>query len=87
MNGIKDDAEVIMEAELNEPKNFCIIPFKLSEENECRTLMKFVIIEKTMTSNEKNVLWKSLVVVSELVENNLIVSELDYWLKNHCSRD
>ena len=55
------DVEVIMEVELNEQKHFCIIPFEGSKEkqsvelNECRTLMmKFVIIGKSMTSNEKN---------------------------------
>ena len=57
------DVEVILEAELNEQKLFCIIPFKRSREkllvelNECRTLMiKFVIIGKIATSNGKTVL-------------------------------
>ena len=57
------DVEVIIEAELNEIKHLCIIPFKDSkgrqsiEISECRTLMmKFVIIGKT--SNEKTVVWK-----------------------------
>ena len=54
------DVEVIMEVELNELKNVCIIPFKCSrknqlvELNECRTLtIKFVIIGKSITSSEK----------------------------------
>ena len=88
VNGIQNDAEVMMEAEFNEQKNFCIIPFKGSNENECPTLMmKFVIIKKTMTSNEKTVLWKSLVVVWEFLKNNFLVSELDFGLENYCSRD
>ena len=51
--------EVKMEAELNELKQFCIIPFKdskekqLIESNEYRTLMmKFVLIGITITSDE-----------------------------------
>ena len=52
------DVEVIMEVELNELKQFCIMSVEGSREkelvelNECRTLMmKFVIFGKTMTSN------------------------------------
>ena len=63
------DVEVIMEAELNEIKHLCIIPFKDSkgrqsiEISECRTMMmNFVIIGKTITSNEKTVVWKNVLL-------------------------
>ena len=60
---------------------------QLIELNECGTLMmKFVIIEKTTTSNEKS-FWKSLVVLCEHVENNFMVSELNCGMENHCSRE
>ena len=56
------DVEVIMEVELNELKHFCIVPVKGSREkelvelNECWTLtIKFGIIGKTITSNERTV--------------------------------
>ena len=86
------DVEVIMEVELIELKQFCIIPVKGSREknlvelNECWTLtIKFGINGKTITSNERTVFWKHLVVLCELVENYLMVSERDYDLTNHCS--
>ena len=88
------DIEVIMEAQLTELKHYGIIPFKSSKErqliklHECRTLMmKFVIIGKTMTSNEETVFWKSSVVLFEQVENNLMVNKLGYGLENSCSRE
>ena len=56
------DVGVIMEVELNELKQICIIPVNVSREkklvelNECHTLtMMFVINEKIATSNEKTV--------------------------------
>ena len=56
------DVEVIMEVELNVLKQLCIIPVKgsrkkeLVELNECWTLtIKFGIIGKTITSNERTV--------------------------------
>ena len=83
------DVEDIMEVELNEVKNFGIIPFKGSKETqsielqECRTLMmNFVIIGKTMTSNEKVVSGK-LWVFYRHVEKHLMVNDLDYGLENH----
>ena len=84
-----------MEVELNELKQFCIIPVKGSREkelvelNEYRMLLtiKFGIIVKTITSNERTVFWNSFVVLSEHVENNLMVSEVDYGLEKHCSRE
>ena len=66
-----------MEVELNEQKHFCIMPFEGSKEtqsvelNECRTLLKFVIIKETATSNEKRVLWKCSVVLCETVVENM----------------
>ena len=61
------DVEVIMEVELNELKNVCIILLKglrekqLIELNECRTLtIKFVIIRETITSIEKTVYGSNL---------------------------
>ena len=88
------DVEVIMEVELNVLKQFCVIPVKGSREkelvelNECRTLMiKFGIIGKTITSNERTVFWKHLVVLCELIENYLMVSERDYELAKHCSTE
>ena len=70
------DVEVIMEVELNELKNVCIILFKglrekqLIELNECRTLtIKFVIIRETITSIEKTV-----------YGNNLNVFYVSMWL-------
>ena len=39
-----------------------------------------------MTSNETTVFWNYFVVLCEHVEN-LFVSELDYGLENHCSRE
>ena len=87
------DVEVIMEVELNVLKQFCIIPVKGSREkelvelNECRTLtIKFGIIGKTITSNETTVFWKYF-VLCQLVENNCMVSEMDYGLEKHCSRE
>ena len=87
------DVEVIMEVELNVLKHFCIIPVKGSREKElvelieCRTLtIKFVIIGKTITSNETTVFWKYF-VLCQLVENNCMVSEMDYELEKHCSRE
>ena len=87
------DVEVIMEVELNVLKQFCIIPFEGSKEkqsrelNECRTLMmKFGKVGKTITSNETTVFWKYF-VLSQLVENNCMVSEKDYELEKHCSRE
>ena len=63
------DVEVIMEVELNELKHFGSVLFEGSQEkqlielSECRTLvMKFAIIGKIETSNEKIVLWKYFVV-------------------------
>ena len=85
--------EVIMEVELNELKQICIIPVKGSKEkelvelNECWTLtIKFGIIGKTITSNETTVFWKYF-VLCQLVENNCRVSEMDYGLEKHCSRE
>ena len=87
------DVEVIMEVELNELKNVCIIPFKASREkhlvelNECRTLtIKFVVIGKTITSIEKTV-HGNLNVLCGHVKNNLMVNELDYGLENQCTRE
>ena len=87
------DVEVIMEVELNVLKQFCIIPVKGSREKElvehkkCRTLtIKFGIIGKTITSNETTVFWKYF-VLCQLVENNCMVSEMDYGLEKHCSRE
>ena len=87
------DVEVIMEVELNEQKQFCIIPVKGSREkelielNECRTLMtKIGMMGKTITSNETAVFWKYFVLF-QLVENNCMVSEMDYGLEKHCSRE
>ena len=61
------DIEVTKEADLTELNHFCIIPFKGSKGkqsidlNDFRTSMiKFVIIGKTMTSNGKTVFWKYL---------------------------
>ena len=69
------DVEVIIEVELIELKQFCIIPVKGSTEkelvelNECRTLtIKFGIIGKTITSNERTVFgntWLCYVNLSE----------------------
>ena len=87
------DVEVIMEVELNVLKQFCIIPFEGSKEkqsrklNECRTLMmKFGKVGKTITSNETTVFWKYF-VLCQLVENNCMVSEMEYGLEKHCSRE
>ena len=78
-----------MQVELNELKHFGSVLFEGSQEthlielSECRTLMmKFAIIGKIETSNEKIVLWKYFVVFYEHVENNLTVGEVDYGLKN-----
>ena len=85
--------EVVMEVELNELKQICIIPVKGSREkelvelNECWTLtIKFGIIGKTITSNETTVFWKYF-VLCQLVENNCRVSEMDYGLEKQCSRE
>ena len=87
------DVEVIMEVELNVLKQFCIIPFEGSKEkqsrklNECRTLMmKIGIIGKTITSNETTVFWKYF-VLWQIVENKLFLSEKEYGLEKHCSRE
>ena len=87
------DVEIILEVELNDLKQFCIIPFDGSKErqsielNECRTLMmKIRIIGKIITSNETTVFWKYF-VFCQLVENNCMVSEMDYGLEKHCSRE
>ena len=88
------DVEVILEGEVIEPKQFCIIPLKRSREkqlvelNECRTLtIKFGIIGETVTSNEKTVLLKCFVVLCESLENNPMVYELEYGLECQCSRE
>ena len=39
-----------------------------------------------MTWYEKTVFWKNFVVLSEYVENNPMVNELDFDLEIHCSR-
>ena len=88
------NVEVIMEAELHELKQYRDAFFKgskgkqLIEFNEYWTLMmKFGIIGKSMTSNDKkNSFWKHFNVLCETVEHNLMVSEQDYGLENHCSR-
>ena len=87
------DVEIILEVELNVLKQFCIIPVKGSREKElvehkkCRTLtIKFGIIGKTITSNETTVFWKYF-VLCQLVDNNCMVSEMDYELEKHCSRE
>ena len=87
------DVEVILEVGLNELKLNCIMLFGGSkgkqsiEINECRTLMmKVGIIGKTITSNETTVFWKYF-VLWQLVENNCMVSEMDYGLEKHCSRE
>ena len=87
------DVEVIMQVELNVLKQFCIIPFEGSKEkqsrklNECRTLMmKIGIIGKTITSNETTVFWKYF-VLWQIVENKLFLSEQEYGLEKHCSRE
>ena len=74
-------------------KHFCIIPFEGSSGKQLiglsefpTLMMKFVIIGKTMTSNEKTVFRECFVVLCEDVENNLIVSELECGLENNCSR-
>ena len=56
-----------MEAEVNEMKQYCIIPCSKGKHSiesiECWTLMmKFDIIWKTLTSNEETVIWNSLKV-------------------------
>ena len=83
------DVEAIMEVELTESKHFGNVLFEVSEEqqvielNDYRTLMMtFGTIGKTMTSNEETVFWKSLVVLCEHVEKNLMVNKLDYGQKN-----
>ena len=48
-------------------------------------MMEFVIFGKTITSNEKIVLG-NLWVFYESVENNLIVSELDFGIEKQCRR-
>ena len=65
------DVEVIMEVELIELKQICIIPVKGSREkelvelNECRTLaIKFGIMGKTITSNETTVFPEIFCVMS-----------------------
>ena len=87
------ELEVIMEVELNVLKQFCIIPVKgsrekeLVEHNKCRTLMtKIGMMGKTITSNKTTVFWKYF-VLCQLVENNCMVSEMDYGLEKHCSRE
>ena len=87
------DVEIILEVELNDLKQFCIIPFDGSKErqsieiNEYRTLMmKMGIIGKTITSNETTVFWKYF-VLCQLVENTYMVSESDYGPEKHCSRE
>ena len=83
-----------MEAELNQPKRFCTMPFKGSKEkhwnefNEFLTLiMKIGTIGKTMTSNGKTVLRNIFVVLCESVENNFIANEVEFGLEFHCSKD
>ena len=87
------DVEVIMEVELIELKQFCIVPVKGSREkelvelNECRTLaIEFGTMGKTITSNETTVFWKYF-VLCQLVENNCMVSEMNYGPEKHCSRE
>ena len=87
------DVEVIMEVELNGLKHFGNELFEGSQEkqlvelNECWTsTIKFGIIGKTITSNETTVFWKYF-VLWQLVENNCMVSEMDYELEKHCSRE
>ena len=72
------DVEVIMEVELNELKHFGSVLFEGSQEkqlielSECRTLvMKFAIIGKIETSNEKMVLWKYFVVFLNMWKTTL----------------
>ena len=46
--------------------------------DECWTLtMKFGTTEKTMTSNDKTVFWKSFIVLCESVETTLLSA---YWI-------
>ena len=87
------DIEVIMEAELNEFKHVRKVTCKCSKEKQLiefeeswTLMMKFGIFGKTMTWYEKTLFRKVLVVLCESVENNLMASELDYELENHCSR-
>ena len=87
------DVEVIMEVELNGLKHFGNDFFEGSQEkqlvelNECWTsTIKFGIIGKTITSNETTVFWKYF-VLWQLVENNCMVSEMDYELEKHSSRE
>ena len=87
------DVKIILEVELIDLKQFCIIPFDGSKErqsielNECRALMmKIGKIGKTITSNETTVFWKYF-VLCQLVKNNCRVSEMDYGLEKHCSRE
>ena len=78
------DVEVFMEVDLIELNDFCIIPFKGSKGkqsidlNDFRTsMMKFVIIGKTMTSNGK-IFWEYLNVLCEYVENKFMDNEVDF---------
>ena len=83
-----------MEAESNEMKHGCIIPFKgstrkqLIEHQECQTLtIKFGIIGKTTTSNEENCFGNIWNLLCELAENYLMVSEQEFGLGFYCSRE
>ena len=44
------------------------------------------IIGKTITSNETTVFWKYF-VLWQIVENKLFLSEQEYGLEKHCSRE
>ena len=49
-------------------------------------MMKFVINGKASTSNGRTLSWKTLNVLCEYVESNLMINELKYGLENNCSR-
>ena len=73
------DVDAIMEAKLTELMRFGIVPFKGSREsNECWTLLiKFVIIGKTTTSNEKTVIGNILLFYVSMWKTTLFSAN---WL-------
>ena len=81
------DDEVIMEVELNDLKQICIIPFDGSKERQsielhkCHTLMmKIGKIGKTITSNETTVFWKYF-VLCQLVGKQPYGQRSELWAR------
>ena len=88
------DVEVIMEVGLNVLKQFCIIPVKGSREKELVEHKKMSDVDDQVWDNREKLslqmrqqFFGNILFYVNLSKNNCMVSEMDYGLEKHCSRE